>query len=167
LDVDAPEVSFTLPGRNGFIRLSDPAWEALLANPSAAALPPFDPPLSPELQDFLTTRVGQGAAVDHARLGRASTDALRELVRVDVAVLGQTEASFRFFCAFAHEVMDGFGRLLWFLNRQQSSATDPAPRPRSYNERIPLVGMARIREARIETPASHQRERMDLLQGLT
>ena len=81
--------------------------------------------------------------------------------------LGQTEASFRFFCAFAHEVMDGFGRLLCFLNRQQSSATDPAPRPRSYNERIPLVGMARRREARIETPASHQRERMDLLQGLT
>jgi hypothetical protein len=81
--------------------------------------------------------------------------------------LGQTEASFRFFCTFAHEVMDGFGRLLCFLNRQQSSATDPAPRPRSYNERIPLVGMARIREARIETPASHQRERMDLLQGLT
>jgi hypothetical protein len=27
LGVDAPEVSFTLPGRKGFIRLSDPAWE--------------------------------------------------------------------------------------------------------------------------------------------
>ena len=47
-----------------------------------------------------------------SRLGRASTDALRELMRADVAVLGQTEASFQFFCAFPHEVMDGFGRLL-------------------------------------------------------
>jgi endonuclease YncB( thermonuclease family) len=140
LGVDAPEVSFTLPGRKGFIRLSDPAWEAFLTDPFAAALPSFNPPLSPELQGFLTTRVGQGAAVNHARLGSAATDTLRELVRADVAVLGQTEASFRFFCAFAHEVMDGFGRLLCFLNRQQASATDPAPRPRSYNERMLEAG---------------------------
>ena len=73
-------------------------------------------------------------------MGSAATDALRGLVRADVAVLGQTEASFRFFCAFAHEVMDGFGRLLCFLNRQQASATDPAPRPRSYNERMLEAG---------------------------
>jgi hypothetical protein len=30
LGVDAPEVSFTFPGRKGFIRLTDPAWEAFL-----------------------------------------------------------------------------------------------------------------------------------------
>jgi hypothetical protein len=65
----------------------------------------------------VTGRVGAGAAANHARLGTAATGALRELVRGDVAVLGQTEATFRFFCAFAHEVMDGFGRLLCFLKR--------------------------------------------------
>jgi endonuclease YncB( thermonuclease family) len=140
LGVDAPEVSFTLPGRDGFIRLSNPAWETFLSDPFAAALPPFDPPLSSELQAFVTTNVGQGAAANHARLGTAATDALRELVRADVAALGQTPATFRFFCAFAHEVMDGFGRLLCFLNRQQPSATEPAPRPRSYNERMLEAG---------------------------
>ena len=140
LGVDAPEVSFTLPGRDGFIRLSNPAWETFLSDPFAAALPPVAPPLSAELQAFLTTKVGQGAAANHARLGTAATNALRELVRADVAALGQTPATFRFFCAFAHEVMDGFGRLLCFLNRQQPSATDPAPRPRSYNERLLEAG---------------------------
>src|SRR6266487_4660202 len=73
-------------------------------------------------------------------LGTVASGALRELVRADVAALGQTEATFRLFCAFAHEVMDGFGRLLCFLNRQQPSAPDPGPRPRSYNERMLQAG---------------------------
>lgn len=140
LGVDAPEVSFTLPGHDGFIRLSNPAWETFLTDPFVPALPAFAPPLSAELRAFLTTNVGPGAAANHARLGTAATTALRDLVRADVAALGQTEATFRFFCAFAHEVMDGFGRLLCFLNRQQPSATDPAPRPRSYNERLLEAG---------------------------
>jgi endonuclease YncB( thermonuclease family) len=140
LGVDAPEVSFTLPSHDGFISLSNPAWEPFLADPFAGTLPPFDPPLSAELQAFLTGRVGAGTAANHARLGTAATSALRDLVRADVAALGQTEATFRFFCAFAHEVMDGFGRLLCFLNREQPSATDPKPRPRSYNERMLQAG---------------------------
>jgi hypothetical protein len=95
--------------------------------------------LSADLQAFLTN-VGSGTAANHARLGTAATTALRDLVRADVAALGQTEPTFRFFCAFAHEVMDGFGRLLCFLNRHQPSATDPEPRPRSYNERMLAAG---------------------------
>jgi endonuclease YncB( thermonuclease family) len=140
LGVDAPEVSFTLPGHEGFIPIANPAWEPFLADPFAANLPPFSPPLSLELQAFLAAQLGPGTAANHARLGKAATDVLRDLVRADVAALGQTEASFRFFCAFAHEVMDGFGRLLCFLNRQQPSATDPEPRPRSYNERLLEAG---------------------------
>jgi endonuclease YncB( thermonuclease family) len=140
LGVDAPEVSFTLPGHKGFVRLSNPAWETFLSDPFASSLPAFSPPLSADLQAFVTGRVGAGAAANHARLGTAATGALRELVGGDVAALGQTAATFRFFCAFAHEVMDGFGRLLCFLNRQQPSATDPEPRPRSYNERMLAAG---------------------------
>jgi endonuclease YncB( thermonuclease family) len=140
LGVDAPEVSFTLPGRGGFTAISDPDWGPFLADPFAGNLPPFSPPLSPELQAFLAGRLGSGTAANHARLGKEATDALRDLVRADVAALGQTEASFRFFCAFAHEVMDGFGRLLCFLNREQPSATEPEPRPRSYNERLLAAG---------------------------
>ncbi len=140
LGVDAPEVSFTLPGHEGFMPISNPAWEPFLTDPFAASLPPFAPPLAAELHAFLTGRVGSGTAANHARLGTAASGALRDLVRADAAALGQTEATFQFFCAFAHEVMDGFGRLLCFLNRQQPSATDPGPRPRSYNERMLQAG---------------------------
>jgi hypothetical protein len=44
----------------------------------------------------VTGRVGAGAADNHARLGTAATAALEELVRGDIAALGQTEAMFRF-----------------------------------------------------------------------
>jgi hypothetical protein len=40
LGVDTPEVSFTLPGHEGFIRLTNPAWEAFLTDPFAISLPP-------------------------------------------------------------------------------------------------------------------------------
>jgi hypothetical protein len=40
LGVDAPEVSFTLPGHEGFTPIANPAWEPFLADPFAASLPP-------------------------------------------------------------------------------------------------------------------------------
>jgi hypothetical protein len=141
LGVDAPEVSFTLPGSRHFTPIGDPAWEQLLSDPFAPSLPAFDPPLDPELRAFLQARVGPGVAGNHARLGQAAKDELRRQVSADLAALGQTPAQFRVFCSFAHEVMDGFGRLLCFANRQQPSATDPAPRPLSYNERLLQAGL--------------------------
>jgi len=141
LGVDAPEVSFTLPGNRQFTPISAPAWEPFLTDPFAPTLPPFDPPLDPGLLAFLQGRVGQGVAANHARLGQAATGALRAQVNADVAVLGQTPDTFQFFCAFAHEVMDGFGRLLCYLNRQQRSPTDPEPRPATYNERMLAAGL--------------------------
>jgi hypothetical protein len=56
------EVSFTLPGHDGFTPISSPDWETFLADPFAASLPPFAPPLPPELQTVLVTRVGPGSA---------------------------------------------------------------------------------------------------------
>jgi hypothetical protein len=141
LGVDAPEVSFTLPGSKHFTPIGDPAWEQLLSDPFAPDLPAFDPPLDPGLRAFLHDRVGLGVAGNHARLGQAAKDELRRQVTADLAALGQTPAQFRVFCSFAHEVMDGFGRLLCFANRQQPSATDPAPRPLSYNERLLQAGL--------------------------
>ena len=77
LGVDAPEVSFTLPGHKGFIPISNPAWEPFLTDPFAASLPQFAPQLSAELQAFLTGRLGPGAAANHARLGGAASGAAR------------------------------------------------------------------------------------------
>jgi hypothetical protein len=38
--------------------------------------------------------------------------------------------------------MDGYGRLLCFMNRRQDHPTLPAPRPISYNERMLQTGLA-------------------------
>jgi endonuclease YncB( thermonuclease family) len=143
LGVDAPEVSFTLPGGDPrrFVPLTGEAWEAALADPFAAHLPAFDPPLDPALQAHLAARVGPGTAANHARHAESAHRCLEELVTADLAELGHSTEEFEFFLAFAGEVMDRYGRLLGYLNRQQRSATSPTPRPRSYNERLLEAGL--------------------------
>jgi endonuclease YncB( thermonuclease family) len=141
LGVDAPEISFTLPNSRAFIRLADERWEEFLRDPFAPTWPPFEPSLSSALVQHLSARVGPGAAMNHHLHASAAEDALEATILNDLAALGQTAAEFRFFLVFAHEVMDGYGRLLCYLNRDQPDANVPEPRPRSYNERLLQMGM--------------------------
>ena len=55
LGVDAPEVSFTLPGGapDRFVPITDEAWVEVLDDPLSASLPPFDPPLTAGLRGHL------------------------------------------------------------------------------------------------------------------
>jgi hypothetical protein len=141
LGVDAPEVSFPLPGNStAFISLADERWAAFLDDPFDAAFGAIDPPLDPGLQGSLAARVGPGAAANHAELSKTSEDALESLIETDIQALGETPETFRFFCSFATEVMDAYGRLLCYLNRDQPDADDPEPRPLSYNERLLALG---------------------------
>ncbi len=136
LGVDAPEISFRLPGETRFTALSSSKWEAFLSDPLAQSLPPFNPPLAPGLLNHLQAGVGPGAATNHRHHAEAAEDALEEEVLKDIQALGQTEEVFQFFLVFANEVADRYGRLLCFINRNQPHPTDPAPRPLSYNERL-------------------------------
>ena len=141
LGVDAPEVSFTLPGNStAFISIADPRWAEFLDDPFDAAYGAIDPPLDPGLQASLASRVGPGAAANHAELSKTSENALESLIETDIQALGETPETFRFFCSFATEVMDAYGRLLCYLNRDQPDADDPEPRPNSYNERLLALG---------------------------
>jgi hypothetical protein len=136
LAVDAPEISFTLPGKSTFIGLSDPRWDHFLANPFAGDLPPFDPPLSQGLRQYLRARVGGGTALNHYRHAAAAEDLLEEEVQKDLNALNQSEEDFQFFLAFAGEVMDRYGRLLGYINRHQPDPLSPEVRPPTYNERL-------------------------------
>jgi endonuclease YncB( thermonuclease family) len=140
LGVDAPEVSFPLPGSRAFIPIADPRWTAFLEDPFDTAYGAIDPPLDPGLQASLAARVGTGAAANHAELAKAAERALEALIESDIAVLQQTPETFRFFCSFANEVMDVYGRLLCYVNRDQPRTDDPEPRPKSYNERLLALG---------------------------
>jgi hypothetical protein len=141
LGVDAPEVSFPLPGSStAFISISKPRWDEFLEGPFDDAYGAIDPPLDPELQASLAARAGPGAAANHAELAEAAERALEALIESDIAVLQQTPETFRFFCSFANEIMDVYGRLLCYINRDQADTDDPEPRPKSYNERLLALG---------------------------
>ncbi|MGH3141696.1 MAG: hypothetical protein ACRDO9_00985, partial [Gaiellales bacterium] len=140
LGVDAPEVSFPLPGGTAFVSIADPRWAEFLENPFDTAYGAIDPPLDPPLEASLAARVGPGATANHAELAKAAERALEALIESDIAALQQTPETFRFFCSFANEVMDAYGRLLCYINRDQPDADDPEPRPKSYNERLLALG---------------------------
>ncbi|MBI3805482.1 MAG: hypothetical protein HY282_17170 [Nitrospirae bacterium] len=135
LGVDAPEISFTLPGEKTFTGLADPKWEAFLSDPFNPGLPRFKPALDPGLRAYLESHVGPGTALNHYRLASAAEVALEQEVTADVAALGKTEETFQFLLFFSHEVMDRYGRMLAFINRFEPAKTE-TPRPLTYNERL-------------------------------
>jgi endonuclease YncB( thermonuclease family) len=141
LGVDAPEVSVPLPGTSRpFVSLTDPRWGQVLADPlGAGAGPAFDPPLEARLLAHLQALAGPDLAGNHGRLAGAAEDALEKLVGDDLAALGKTKEDFRFFLAFAGEVMDRYGRLLAYLHPDQPN-TPAAQRLDSYNERLLAAG---------------------------
>jgi endonuclease YncB( thermonuclease family) len=138
LGVDAPEISFTIPGGGPeeFVHLGDPRWEAFLADAFAPGLLAFNPPLADGLKAYLLTKLGPGCAANHDGLAKAAKARLRELVEQDIQALGLTKETFEFFMVFANDVMDRYGRLLGYINRNQLDPLLPAPRPLSYNERL-------------------------------
>jgi hypothetical protein len=141
LGVDAPEESFPLPGSDDFVSIDNAKWKTFLNDPFASSIPAFKPALTKGLREHLARRVGPGAATNHAEHSDAARAALIAEVERDMRALGKTKADFEFFLGFAHEVMDGYGRLLAYINRAQPKAEQPEPRPLSYNERLLERGM--------------------------
>jgi hypothetical protein len=141
LGVDAPEISFTLPKSSAFTSLGSDKWEAFFAHwPDEGTYGSFDPPLREDLREHLRARIVAGVAQNHYHHATAAEDALEEEVLKDVQVLGQTQEEFRFFLAFAFEIMDRYGRMLCFVNREQPDSSVPEPRPLTYNERLLTTG---------------------------
>jgi endonuclease YncB( thermonuclease family) len=142
LGVDAPERALTLPEvateavdrRPGepFVSLTDERWERFLSDPFADG----SLRLRRSLRDHLEPLLGPGCAANHVRFAAAAKTALRGLVESDLEEAGGSREEFRFFMAFSSEVIDGYGRLLCYLNRDQPRP----PRPPTYNERLLVAG---------------------------
>jgi hypothetical protein len=142
LGVDTPEVSFTLPGSTTFRGIGGADWQEFLDDPFAGAPESFPEALGEPLEQHLRASASAGSATNHAFHAERAHRHLERLVDHDMLVLGQDKTTFHFFLAFATEVMDGFARLLCFINREQEHETIPEPRPLSYNERLLQAGMA-------------------------
>ncbi len=142
LGIDTPEVSFRPPGTTKFLSLGDPRWDKFLSDPFANTWGEFDREMPQALKQHLQTKVGTSVAANHLKHARAAEDFLEQEIAKDMQILKQDAETFRFFLAFAFEVMDGYGRLLAYLNREQPNPNEPEPRPLTYNERLLKAGMA-------------------------
>src|SRR5688500_2084336 len=74
LGIDTPEVSFTLPGTNRFLPLTDPRWEEFLSDPFAEKWGPFDRDLPQGLKRHLQSKIGSGVAANDLRHARLAED---------------------------------------------------------------------------------------------
>jgi endonuclease YncB( thermonuclease family) len=135
LGVDAPEISFRLPGEEGFTGLSNIKWERYLRDPFTNW--PHESRLDEDLIDYLKGKIKPGVAMNQYRHATQAEDELEKEVSSDLEDLDQSEEEFQFFLAFAYEIMDRYGRLLGFINRYQPKRK----RPLSYNERLLQTGM--------------------------
>ena len=142
LGIDTAEVSFRFPGTTSFVGIEDARWQPFLADPFAKKWPEFSTPLPDELVKSLKGRLRENASENHHHHARAAEMALEREIVSDVKVMQKTIETFQMFMVFGYEIMDGYGRFLCFINRNQPNRTKPAPRPLSYNERLLKLGQA-------------------------
>ena len=140
LGVDTAEISFKHPETERFVGLGNDLWNEFLSDPFA---PKWDQPEMDEgLKEYLTTKTDNDTAKNHYAYADLAQKSLESEVINDIKNLNQTNESFQFFLAFADEIMDGYGRLLAFVNRNQPIETATEQRPLSYNERLLKNGFA-------------------------
>jgi endonuclease YncB( thermonuclease family) len=144
LGVDAPETTGqllgeTAPGGQPIFRTIDSQqWKNFLTNPFAAAHPEFKPKLPTGLHDYLVSRSGPGCAANHRKHALAAAAELEALVKADQQSQQGGAAAFRFFLAFAHEIIDRYGRFLAYIHHY---TPDADPKPLSYNEQLVMKGL--------------------------
>jgi hypothetical protein len=138
LGVDAAEISYTLPGKTTFTSTSDPKWKDFLrdpfAGPEGAA---YKSILNIGLLNHIESIRTENAGEVHALYAKQAEKELENEVDKDLKEMGKSKDNFEFFIAFAYEVMDGYGRLLGYINRNQESGE----RPKTYNERLLQKGL--------------------------
>lgn len=143
LGIDTPEVSFAFPGpKFEFVNLSSDRWEQFLSTAFDEKWGQFDKKMSGGLRSFLDAKLVGSPAAAHNEHAQNATRVLRELIEKDMQIMGQDLASFGYYLGFGFEVMDGYGRLLCTINRNQPQRTVPTPRPPTYNLRLLERGLA-------------------------
>jgi len=144
LGIDTPEISFQFPGTHNFINLSDKRWDEYFR--SGKWKENFA--IGQDLYHYFSNIIGNGKNVskNHAELAVEAEKSLVKIITADFKKSKKSIRSFTFFMAFGNDFLDGYGRLLCYLN----SATDNFKSQRdkdevkklSYNERQLATGWA-------------------------
>lgn len=142
LGIDTPEVSFAFPGPTfRFLGLGDPEWSEFLKSPFDSRWGTYRS-VSRDFRMWMESKVVGDAAVVHKEHADRATAGLRRMISQDMEIMQQDLNSFGYYLRFGFEVMDGYGRFLCTINRNQPQRTVPTPRPPTYNMRLLEEGLA-------------------------
>lgn len=121
MGVDTQEISFKHPETEKFVGLGSDLWNEFLSDPFTTKW--NQPEMEEGLKEYLTSKIGTGTAKNHYEHAILAQKSLESEVLGDIKHLHQTNETFQFFLTFADEIMDGYGRLLAFVNRNQPIET--------------------------------------------
>ncbi|MFY9256307.1 MAG: hypothetical protein WAO83_22825 [Fuerstiella sp.] len=144
LGIDTPEVSFAFPGpKLTFVDLFDAAWNDYLKTVfDSTKWGPFSSVVPDGLKSWIQAKLYGDPGTVHAAHAKAATDDLRSMITKDMEIMGQDITSFSYYLGFGFEVMDGYGRFLCTVNRNQPKRDVPTDRPPTYNLRMLERGRA-------------------------
>jgi len=148
LGIDTPEISCQFPKIPGDSRadkwLNIKQFNDYLSDPFSDRYQGSDgykSTLGQDLVDYLNPLLGPNCAGDHYKSGMMARTALRGIIQAEYDERVKQGKLFRFFMAFAHDVIDRYGRLLCYLHRDNTKG-ERNLNPLSYNERMLKLGMA-------------------------
>jgi hypothetical protein len=143
LGIDTPEVSFAFPGPTlRFVSLGDESWNRFLKDPFSEQWGKYETPLSEEMKSWIAGKINGSPGTVHNEHADRATVELRDMISKDMEIMGQDISRFSYFLRFGFEVMDGYGRFLCTINRNQPDRNVPGPRPATYNMRMLERGLA-------------------------
>jgi endonuclease YncB( thermonuclease family) len=148
LGVDTAEVSFKFPKIPGDPR-SDTfrtitEFQEYLSDPFNAAYPDsqkYANQLGNKLVNYLKPKLNSQTALNHHKYAIAAQRELESIIEFDVNERIYEGERFKFFMAFAHEVMDRYGRFLCYVDRNEDKPREREGRL-TYNERMLKSGLA-------------------------
>lgn len=149
LGIDTPETTMMYPNvgsNNDGKWVSVERFDTYLTNPFSVNYPDssfFENSLTAGLVAHLQQYFGPNCAADHKQMAEESEDALEELIIAEYVERAEVGKHYSFFMAFSHEILDGYGRLLCYINRNNTKTEQAQNRYKySYNERMLENGMA-------------------------
>lgn len=149
LGVDTPEISFQFPkipgdARGGTFR-SILQFKDYLADPLSANYPDsqdYSNELGSGLLNYLRQKLNAQTAMNHYHHAMAAQRTLEDIVDYDLKEkVADDDEDFRFFMAFAYEIMDRYGRFLCYVDRDEKRK-EKREGQLTYNERMLELGMA-------------------------
>ncbi|MGA9843024.1 MAG: thermonuclease family protein, partial [Nitrososphaeraceae archaeon] len=147
LGIDTPEISLQYPNfvgdPNRLKWLSIDKFEQYLIDPFSANYQDstdYKQALGSELIDYLKNKLNEDTAKNHSELAMMAQRKLEDIVQSEVKKIEEEGKRFRFFMAFADDVMDRYGRFLCYLDtdRDQSDRNGQL----TYNEQMLQSGLA-------------------------